>query len=246
MLMRATRGVVFGVGLVVAGGVFAAQEPLDAGVPVRTTVLRPTIGARGIETAALTAVVQRYCQNCHNARLLRGNVDLEGYDVDSAAVDVALTEKMIRKLRNGMMPPPTSRKPGGDTLVALVETLEQVVDAASKPNPGSRTFQRLNRPEYEAAVRDLLGVAINAADFLPLDTKSANFDNIADVARVLPQRSVRGEPHCGWRPRRGSDSRHLPGIAVRVAASARPRPGRAVRHARRHRGNARVPGGWAV
>ena len=60
--------------------------------------------------------------------------------------------------------------------------MEKVIDkAAGAPNPGSRGFQRLNRPEYEAVVRDLLGVDVNAADFLPLDTKSANFDNIADA-----------------------------------------------------------------
>src|SRR4029453_7590037 len=77
-----------------------------------------------------------------------------------------------------------SRRPSGDTLLALVETLESVLDKSSKPNPGTRPFQRLNRPEYEAAVRDLLGVEINAGDFLPLDTKSANFDNIADVQAI--------------------------------------------------------------
>jgi len=85
-----------------------------------------------------------------------------------------------------MMPPPTARKPGGDTLLALVEALEATIDKAARPNPGSRTFQRLNRPEYERAVRDLLGVQVNAGDFLPLDTKSANFDNIADVQSLSP------------------------------------------------------------
>src|SRR5439155_18552402 len=74
----------------------------------------------------------------------------------------------------------------GDTLVALVETLEQVIDKSSRPNPGARTFQRLNRPEYEHAVRDLLALDVNAGDYLPLDTKSANFDNIADVQALSP------------------------------------------------------------
>jgi hypothetical protein len=109
---------------------------------------------------------------------------LQGYNVDSAQTDVAVSEKIIRKLRAEMMPPPGSRRPEGDTLVALVETLEQVIDKGSHPNPGNRPFQRLNRPEYERAIRDLLGVEINAGDFLPLDTKSANFDNIADVQAI--------------------------------------------------------------
>ncbi|HEX3867014.1 MAG TPA: DUF1592 domain-containing protein, partial [Gemmatimonadaceae bacterium] len=57
---------------------------------------------------------------------------------------------------------------------------------ASKPNPGTRPFQRLNRAEYEAVVKDLLGIDVNAGDYLPLDTKSANFDNIADVQALSP------------------------------------------------------------
>ena len=146
----------------------------------------PAIGARGIEVKALTGVVKQYCQSCHNPKLLKGNLNLEGFNVDSSTADIEVSEKVIRKLRTAMMPPPTSRKPGGDTLVALVETMEQVIDRESKPNPGSRPFQRLNRPEYEAAVRDLLSVEVNAGDFLPLDTKSANFDNIADVQALSP------------------------------------------------------------
>ena len=70
----------------------------------------------------------------------------------------------------------------------LVETLESVVDraAAANPNPGYRTFQRLNRAEYARAVRDLLALDVNAGDYLPLDTMSANFDNIADVQTLSP------------------------------------------------------------
>src|SRR5688572_10146782 len=155
-------------------------------LPLTTARPHSRIGARGIETKALSATVQRYCMNCHNPRQLRGNLDLTGYDVDSAPARQATSEKMIRKLRAQMMPPPGSRRPAGDTLLALVETMEQVIDKTTKPNPGTRTFQRLNRAEYERAVKDLLGVTIDAADYLPLDTKSANFDNIADVQSLSP------------------------------------------------------------
>ena len=151
-----------------------------------TAAFSSGIGARGVEVAALNAVVQRYCAGCHNPRQLRGNLNLEGFNVDSSPARLDASEKIIRKLRTQMMPPPSSRKPGGDTLLALVETMEQTIDSRATPNPGNRTFQRLNRPEYEAAVRDLLGVKVDAADFLPLDTKSANFDNIADVQALSP------------------------------------------------------------
>ena len=143
-------------------------------------------GARGVSTSALNSVVQQYCGDCHNDNLLTGNLSLDDFDVAKADTKVAIAEKMIRKLRAEMMPLPGAPRPGGDTLKALVETLEQVIDKSSRPNPGARTFQRLNRPEYERVVRDLLGLEVNAGDFLPLDTKSANFDNIADVQSLSP------------------------------------------------------------
>src|SRR5206468_4074381 len=71
---------------------------------------------------------------------------------------------------------------------ALVTALETAVDAAAaaKPNPGIRTFQRLNRPEYALAIKDLLALDVDAGSWLPLDTKSANFDNIADAQALSP------------------------------------------------------------
>ena len=143
-------------------------------------------GSRGIETKELSAVVNRYCASCHSETQRRGNLVLKGYQVEEAASNVAVTEKMIRKLRLQMMPPPGSRAPAGDTLLALVETLESIIDKAGPLNPGNRTFQRLNRPEYERVVKDLLGVEFVAGDYLPLDTKSANFDNISDVQALSP------------------------------------------------------------
>ncbi|MDE2661830.1 MAG: DUF1592 domain-containing protein [Gemmatimonadota bacterium] len=135
------------------------------------------------DTAELTAVVQRYCVRCHNGRLLRGNLTLEAFDVDAAHERAPTAEKMIRKLRAGMMPPPGQRRPPPDTLLALVETLETVVDreAARDRNPGSRRFQRLNRAEYERVIRDLLDLEIDASRWLPADTYLGAFDNMADA-----------------------------------------------------------------
>tara|TARA_Y100001970_G_scaffold114356_1_gene142654 strand:- start:918 stop:3080 length:2163 start_codon:yes stop_codon:yes gene_type:complete len=95
---------------------------------------------------------------------------------------------MIRKVRAGMMPPPGIRAPAGDTLAQFAALLEDVMDENAKdnPNPGRRTFQRLNRPEFEKAVYDLLDLEIRAEEWLPLDQMSANFDNIADVQSLSP------------------------------------------------------------
>jgi len=137
-----------------------------------------------VSNEALTAVVKQTCAaTCHSERQRAGNLILAGFDVASAASTPETAEKMIAKLRAGMMPPPGRKRPGGDTLVALAETLERLVDraAALKPEPGTRSFQRLNQAEYERSVRDLLGLEVDAGKWLPLDTKSANFDNIADA-----------------------------------------------------------------
>jgi uracil-DNA glycosylase len=136
-----------------------------------------------VSNEALTTVVRQTCGACHNERAKAGNLLLQTFDVAEAASTPDVSEKMIAKLRAGMMPPPGRKRPGGDTLVALAETLERLVDraAALEPEPGTRSFQRLNRAEYERSVRDLLGLEIDAGKWLPLDTKSANFDNIADA-----------------------------------------------------------------
>ena len=147
--------------------------------PLRNASLRAR--ARTMPIDAADSVIENYCKDCHNEQLLMGNQSFDDFHVAKAYDRRAQAEKMIRKLRTEMMPLPGVPRPGGDTLQMLAETIEQVIDKATPINPGSRVFQRLNRPEYAAAVRDLLGVEFDPADYLPLDTKSANFDNIADV-----------------------------------------------------------------
>lgn len=129
------------------------------------------------------AVVEEYCTRCHSERRRRGELVLEGFDIADAENNGPTVEKMIRKLRAGMMPPSGAQRPEESVIVDLAAELETVMDraAAENPNPGRRTFQRLNREEYTRAVKDLLGIDVDVSSFLPLDTKSANFDNIADV-----------------------------------------------------------------
>ena len=138
--------------------------------------------------ADLNGVVQQYCVRCHSDARMRGNLSLETFDVERSEEQAEVAERMIRKLRAGMMPPSSARRPGSDTLVVLASTLEQAMDEAaeSRPNPGSRVFQRLNRADYERSIMDLLGLHVDASEYLPADTRSANFDNIADVQMLSP------------------------------------------------------------
>src|SRR5688572_17583101 len=104
--------------------------------------------AEDAAAADLNAVMQRYCMVCHNDQMRTGNLSLQGFDVENAVALAPTAEKVIRKLRVGMMPPPGMPRPAGDTLLALVEELENRLDraAAANPNPGNRSFQRLNGP----------------------------------------------------------------------------------------------------
>lgn len=155
---------------------------IDPRVPART-------GARSstLSNATLTQVVRQTCAaSCHSERRKLGELSLEKFDVaavTSSVTNTAVAEKMINKLRTGMMPPPGRRRPGGDTLAVLVTALETRIDraAAINPEPGVRTFQRLNQVEYERSIKSLLDIGVDAGSWLPLDTRSANFDNIADV-----------------------------------------------------------------
>jgi hypothetical protein len=148
-------------------------------------VSAPYVSPRRSELSneALDNVIRNTCGECHNYGLRIGEMSLDSFTVENAARRPELAEKMIVKLRAGMMPPPGEDRPKGDTLQVLVATLENILDkaAAANPNPGVRTFQRLNRAEYERSIKDLLTLDVDASKWLPLDTKSANFDNIADV-----------------------------------------------------------------
>ncbi len=182
-----SAGAVLWFWLAVAGGPSGSRAPDVAPVAPPPQIVAGHVDATPPTPtpafADLTDVVRRYCVRCHNERLLRGNLTLETFDVEAAHERAPTAEKMIRKLRAGMMPPPGQRRPSPDTLLALVETLETVVDraAARDPNPGARRFQRLNRAEYERVIRDLLDLEIDAGRWLPADTYLGAFDNMSDA-----------------------------------------------------------------
>jgi hypothetical protein len=127
--------------------------------------------------------LDKYCLECHDEKPKQNTLTLATFDVTNVEDHPEIGEKMIRKLRAGLMPPKRASQPDKTTRLALVSALEDALDraATTKPNPGRRVFQRLNRAEYAAAVRTLLGLDIDVSSYLPADTISASFDNIADV-----------------------------------------------------------------
>jgi len=156
----------------------AAQARPVAPVPAHTTA--PV--AAGLSVEGQTQLVKQYCATCHNDRSKAGGLSLAAFDAARLLDDQALAEKMIRKLRAGMMPPANARRPEPAVIESLTTTFEQRVDraAAARVNPGARPSQRLNRAEYQRAVRDMLGIDVDITAFLPADTISDGFDNVAD------------------------------------------------------------------
>jgi hypothetical protein len=133
-------------------------------------------------------LVNKYCVTCHNERAKTGGIVLEKIDVDHPAASAELWEKVIRKLRAGLMPPSGAPRPDRAVLDKFRASLETAIDqaAASKPTPGATALHRLNRTEYANAVRDLIAVDVDMATVLPADDSSEGLDNIADVLGTSP------------------------------------------------------------
>ena len=163
--------------VLIAAGAQGTKAPV---APVAShEPMTPAFGA-----AEQNALVKQYCTGCHNDRAKAGQLSLAAFDAASAANPdhVITTEKMIRKLRAGMMPPASARRPAPEQINALAVSLESRIDRAAltNPNPGSRPFQRLNRAEYGRAIKDILGIDVDVAGLLPPDSISNGFDNVAD------------------------------------------------------------------
>jgi hypothetical protein len=138
--------------------------------------------------AAQRAFLNQYCAYCHNDQTKSGSMSLTTLDLVHISRSADLTEKMIRKVRVGLMPPPGMPRPKPAVIKAFVASLENAVDqaAALHPNPGRPALHRLNRTEYANAVRDLLDVDVDVSGLLPADDMSHGFDNMADALTISP------------------------------------------------------------
>ncbi len=161
------------------GGVAAPGG--DSGIQAQRTALPPASG-----DVDLNDLVETYCTDCHNDQTKSGSISFERFDIAKVGQNGELAEKMVRKLQAGMMPPPGNDKPESAAYLRFISALEAKADAAAlaRPNPGSRVFPRLNRTEYRNSIQALLDLDVDAGQWLPLDQKSANFDNIADEQTI--------------------------------------------------------------
>lgn len=134
-------------------------------------------------SVAQKAVLEEYCQECHNNRARTGNFSLEELDIAHVEKNTREWEKVVRKLRAGMMPPPDQDRPDAKTYLGLVTWLESELDRKAIPYTPSPGLHRLNRTEYANAIRDLLDLDIDVAKYLPSDD-SSGFDNMAGTLSV--------------------------------------------------------------
>ena len=132
------------------------------------------------------ALLDRYCVTCHNDQLKTGELSLAQIDVAEVGAGADVWEKVIRKLRAGLMPPTGRPRPDEATVANLISYLETAIDreASAAPNPGRPLIHRLNRVEYTNAIRDLLALEIDGPSLLPGDAGGYGFDNIADVLNM--------------------------------------------------------------
>jgi mono/diheme cytochrome c family protein len=139
--------------------------------------------------------LDRYCATCHNDRLKTGGLSLDRVDVSKPDAQPEVWEKVARKLRSGMMPPSNMLQPPKADRVSMATWLETSLDATwlAKPNPGrTETLRRLNRTEYQNAVRDLLALDVDAGSLLPADESGHGYDNVivGDLSPTLLDRYV--------------------------------------------------------
>ena len=139
--------------------------------------------------ATYAAVLEdRYCSSCHSDDQHKGGLSLDSFDFAHPEKNPEIAEKVIRKLRAGMMPPPGRQRPSDREIDALAGELESHIDAfaAAHPYAGFTLLHRLNRVEYENSVKALLGLDVDATQLLPADDLSHGFNNMADVLTVSP------------------------------------------------------------
>ena len=200
-----------------------------AGPPAQTAV--PAAAPKSAERALL----DQYCVTCHNQRLKTANITFDTMDLAELPGHADVWEKVVRKLRGGMMPPPGMPRPDQAAVDGFVARLVRSLDeaAAANPNPGRVALHRLNRAEYAASIEELLGLRIDASAFLPQDDEADGFDNVASVlkvspsfldqyisaARVVTTRAMGNpSPKAGsatYRPARGTDqSVHVDGLPL--------------------------------
>ena len=150
----------------------------------RTPPVEPR--AEGAVGAPQRALIDQFCVGCHNGRAKTANLLLDQLDLAHLSDHAETGEKVVRKLRAGLMPPTGMRRPDPASLESLVRWMENELDRSAAPHLPPPGLHRLNRTEYANAIRDLLALEVDATKFLPPDDSTHGFDNQAGTLTMSP------------------------------------------------------------
>jgi cytochrome c551/c552 len=141
-----------------------------------------------LSISAQASLTDSYCAGCHNDKLKSGGFSWKSVSLAHPEQSAEQVERVIRKVRAGMMPPAGMPRPAGATMSAFTDSLGRALDraAAEHPYPGRPPLHRLNRTEYANAIRDLLALNVDVTTLLPADPMSRGFNNMADVLTTSP------------------------------------------------------------
>src|SRR5437899_10077334 len=185
-----SKRVVISACLAIVSVAFVSGQTPRAPQPARKPGARAPVTSASVlpraDDRAARAVLDQYCVTCHNQKLKTANLLLDQLDLAHLGDHAEVGKKVIRKLRAGMMPPTGMRRPDPATLQSLIRWMENELDRSAVthlPPPG---LHRLNRTEYMNAIRDVLGLEVDATKFLPPDDSTRGFDNIAGALTMSP------------------------------------------------------------
>src|SRR5215471_2440516 len=169
---------------VLYGQASGGQRPAAPPATAVKTATPPS--AAPVNGAAAQKLLDQYCVNCHNEDDKVANLTVEGLDTSHVSKDAQTWEKIIRKVRAGMMPPAGNPRPDRASIIAFTTWAENEIDKNAAPFTPSPGLHRLNRTEYANVVRDLLDLDIDPANYLPTDDSTHGFDNIAGALSLSP------------------------------------------------------------
>jgi hypothetical protein len=160
---------------------------LAAGAIIAVAIVAQRAGFFAGPAAQNWGMLESYCTECHNSAEFAGGVVFEGLGPESVPAHAETFEAAVRKLRGRLMPPPGNPQPDQAELDSFVSWLERSIDRGTlAPSAGHVPIQRLNRTEYALAVKDLLGVEIEPAEYLPTEIEVDGFTNVAAALSVSP------------------------------------------------------------
>jgi len=136
--------------------------------------------------ASERALIDQYCVTCHNQRLKTAGLTLDQLDLAQIHDHADVWEKVVRKLRAGMMPPSGLPRPNAPVMESMITFLEKELDRDTVANLTPPGMHRMNRTEYTNAIRDVLALQVDATKFLPPDDSTHGFDNIAGALTLSP------------------------------------------------------------